>query len=82
MIIAARWSTLAFNIIFDGQAAVWTSLRLLSQTRAATGAETSSLAAKRHQMLMAAAVALDAKEAMFKPPALQVLIKFFCDVSR
>jgi hypothetical protein len=47
---------------------------------AATGAETPLLAAKSDQLLIVAGFTADSQEPVFKPPALQVLIKFFYDI--
>jgi hypothetical protein len=45
-------------------------------------AKTAPLAAKRHQVFMKAAVALDSQETVFEQPALQIILKLLADKSR
>jgi hypothetical protein len=53
--------------------------RLHHPPRPATGAKTSSLATARHQVFVAAAVALDAQEPVFQQAALQIVFELLAD---
>ena len=51
-------------------------------SRPAAGAKAAPFATERHQLLIMASFTPDSEKAMLQPAALQVFLKFLCDVGR